>query len=100
MNNQSDTSTPEAVQATSDIGVGWCGLLAQLGFVRGHGFDGEVWTNINHKQMAQVWVMTSGEFKPSDLWWDATGDVDLKSFFEWWDTATFHATNETHSEYY
>lgn len=60
-------------------------LLAALGFIRGTGFDGEVWTNVDSLWMTQVWVCISGNCEGGDYWFDARTGINLKDFFSWWE---------------
>lgn len=60
-------------------------IIESLGFKRGTGFKGEVWTNGENIHVSQVWIYFSGSFPErfSDAY-DARSSFDLKSFFEWW----------------
>lgn len=60
-------------------------LLSALGFVRGTGFDGEVWTNTESEWMAQVWVWFGGKFTNDHMRYDARNGFDLAEFFKWWE---------------
>lgn len=65
--------------------------LESLGFRRGEGFDGEIWTNPDSEWMTQVWIKFSGSEKPWALWYDATEGFDLKDFFQWWEERSSEA---------
>lgn len=60
------------------------GLLGALGFVRGTGFDGEVWTNPENIYLSQVWIHFSGDFQKWEAAYDARAGFDLGAFFKWW----------------
>jgi hypothetical protein len=59
-------------------------LLGGLGFVRGTGFEGEVWTNPNSEWMSQVWIYFS-HFEGGGWSWNAANGFDLAKFFRWWE---------------
>lgn len=63
-------------------------LLCAIGFIRGNGFDGEVWTNCESLVLEQVWIYFSGEVPNSTYVYDATSGFDFKKFFAWWEALT------------
>lgn len=69
-------------------------ILTALGFVRGKGFDGDVWTNPNPDWMTQVWIVFSGEEVPF-RGFSARKGFDLETFFGWWETQSREEHEET-----
>jgi len=60
-------------------------LLSNLGFIKGTGFDGEVWTNIDSEYLTQVWICITGDPTKGSLSYDATKGFNLAHFFKWWE---------------
>jgi len=71
-------------------------LLSELGFTKGKGFDGEIWTNRKSEWMAQVWICLSGKSTSLYFNYDARNDFKLVDFFQWWEKVS--TIEHTHNE--
>ena len=60
-------------------------FLTALGFERGTGFLGEVWTNTDSAWMTQVWVYFYPQHMDFHLSYYAYAGFDSKKFFRWWE---------------
>lgn len=69
-------------------------FLTALGFERGTGYPGEVWTNTDNAWMTQVWVYFYPDHIHFGLSYDASAGFDPKKFFRWWE----EVSDEKHHE--